>query len=89
MEHPGRAGHGPDAESSQCAVGKTVIHKYGWIAAGFLNGFCGLMDDRTITLDGDSLPSILTIDGIIISHPFSLLLHFLDNFNPLLDWILS
>jgi len=48
------------------AVGKTAVHNYGWSVVGFLNGFRGLMENRTIALDGDSLSGILTVGGTIL-----------------------
>jgi len=56
----------PGLNAAIRAVGKTAVHQYGWSVLGFLNGFRGLMENRTVTLDGDALSGILTVGGTIL-----------------------
>lgn len=56
----------PGLNAAIRAVGKTAVHKYGWTVVGFQNGFRGLMENRTLALDGDALSGILTVGGTIL-----------------------
>lgn len=56
----------PGLNAAIRAVGKTAVNHYGWSVVGFLNGFRGLMENRTIPLDGDALSGILTVGGTIL-----------------------
>lgn len=56
----------PGLNAAIRAVGKTAMNHYGWSVVGFLNGFRGLMENRTIPLDGDALSGILTVGGTIL-----------------------
>ncbi|MCU0735528.1 MAG: 6-phosphofructokinase [Methylotetracoccus sp.] len=56
----------PGLNAAIRAVGKTAVNHYGWSIVGFLNGFRGLMENRTIPLDGDALSGILTVGGTIL-----------------------
>ncbi len=56
----------PGLNAAIRAVGKTALDRYGWNVVGFQNGFRGLMENRTVQLDGDALSGILTIGGTIL-----------------------
>ena len=56
----------PGLNAAIRAVGKTAVHKYGWTVVGFQNGFRGLMENRTVPLDGDALSGLLTVGGTIL-----------------------
>ncbi|MBM4201179.1 MAG: ATP-dependent 6-phosphofructokinase [Gammaproteobacteria bacterium] len=56
----------PGLNAAIRAVGKTAVDHYGWNVVGFQNGFRGLMENRTIALDGDALSGILTVGGTIL-----------------------
>ena len=56
----------PGLNAAIRAVGKTALDRYGWNVVGFQNGFRGLMENRTVHLDGDALSGILTIGGTIL-----------------------
>jgi 6-phosphofructokinase 1 len=56
----------PGLNAAIRAVGKTAVDHYGWNLVGFQNGFRGLMENRTVNLDGEALSGILTIGGTIL-----------------------
>ncbi len=56
----------PGLNAAIRAVGKTAVNHYGWSVLGFQNGFRGLMENRTLALDGDALSGILTVGGTIL-----------------------
>jgi 6-phosphofructokinase 1 len=76
MRHNGRmaksigiltsGGDSPGLNAAIRGVGKAAINKYGWNVIGFLNGFRGLMENRSIALDSGSLGGILTLGGTIL-----------------------
>jgi 6-phosphofructokinase 1 len=59
-------GDTPGLNAAIRGVGKAAIGKYGMNVIGFLNGFRGLMEDRTIDLNGSALSGILTLGGTIL-----------------------
>lgn len=56
----------PGLNAAIRGVGKAAQGIYNMEIIGFLNGFRGLMENRTIRLDGDALSGILTIGGTIL-----------------------
>lgn len=48
------------------AVTKSAIHLYGMEVVGFLDGFEGLVDDRTMPLTYDSVSNIIAMGGTIL-----------------------
>jgi len=56
----------PGLNAAIRAVGKTAVDHYGWNVVGFQNGFRGLMENRTVKLDGEALSGILTVGGTIL-----------------------
>jgi 6-phosphofructokinase 1 len=48
------------------AIGKTAARAHNMQVFGFLDGFRGVMENRTIRLDGDQLSGILTKGGTIL-----------------------
>jgi ATP-dependent phosphofructokinase / diphosphate-dependent phosphofructokinase len=59
-------GDSPGLNAAIRAVGKAAQRTYGMHVIGFRDGFQGLMQDRFIRLDGDSLSGILTKGGTIL-----------------------
>jgi 6-phosphofructokinase 1 len=59
-------GDSPGLNAAIRGVGKAAISKYGWNVVGFLNGFRGLMENRSIVLDSSALGGILTLGGTIL-----------------------
>lgn len=59
-------GDTPGLNAAIRGVGKAAIGRYGMNVIGFLNGFRGLMEDRTIDLNGGALSGILTLGGTIL-----------------------
>jgi 6-phosphofructokinase 1 len=59
-------GDSPGLNAAIRAIGKTAIHKYGWNVLGFRDGFRGLMQNRFVRLDSDTLSGILTTGGTIL-----------------------
>lgn len=59
-------GDTPGLNAAIRGVGKAAIGKYGMNVIGFLNGFRGLMEDRTVDLNGSALSGILTLGGTIL-----------------------
>jgi len=59
-------GDSPGLNAAIRGVGKAAIGTYGMNVIGFLNGFRGLMEDRTMDLNGGALSGILTLGGTIL-----------------------
>ncbi len=59
-------GDSPGLNAAIRAIGKSAIRAHGWSVVGFRDGFRGLMQDRSVRLDGDSLSGILTHGGTIL-----------------------
>ena len=56
----------PGLNAAIRAVVRAAQHETGMRVTGFLNGFWGLVQDRTMALDGDRLSGILTDGGTIL-----------------------
>jgi 6-phosphofructokinase 1 len=59
-------GDSPGLNAAIRAVGKAAQRRYGMHVLGFKDGFSGLMQNRHIRLDGDSLSGILSKGGTIL-----------------------
>lgn len=59
-------GDSPGLNAAIRAIGKSAIRAHGWSVVGFRDGFRGLMQDRSVRLDGDALSGILTHGGTIL-----------------------
>ena len=59
-------GDAPGLNAAIRAIGKSAIRTYGWNVIGFRDGFRGLMQNRIVRLDSDSLSGILTQGGTIL-----------------------
>lgn len=59
-------GDTPGLNAAIRGVGKAAIHKHGMQVIGFRDGFRGLMENRTVRLDGKALSGILTLGGTIL-----------------------
>ncbi|MEZ5176573.1 MAG: ATP-dependent 6-phosphofructokinase [Acidimicrobiia bacterium] len=59
-------GDSPGLNAAIRAIGKSAIHQYGWNVIGFRDGFRGLMQNRIVRLDKDTLSGILTSGGTIL-----------------------
>ncbi|MGI9665531.1 MAG: 6-phosphofructokinase [Acidimicrobiia bacterium] len=59
-------GDAPGLNAAIRAIGKSAIRSHGWSVVGFLDGFRGLMQDRSIRLDSEELSGILTHGGTIL-----------------------
>ncbi len=59
-------GDSPGLNAAIRAVGKTAIHSFGMQVIGFRDGFRGLVENRTLYLDGTALSGILTIGGTLL-----------------------
>ena len=59
-------GDAPGLNAAIRALGKSAIRSHGWNVVGFRDGFRGLMQNRTIRLDSDSLSGILVQGGTIL-----------------------
>ncbi|MBI5489614.1 MAG: ATP-dependent 6-phosphofructokinase [Deltaproteobacteria bacterium] len=56
----------PGLNAAIRAVTKSAIHRYGMRVVGILDGFRGLVENRTVPLDGDAVSGILTRGGTIL-----------------------
>src|SRR5438128_2280751 len=56
----------PGLNAAIRAVGKAAQDVYGMRVTGFLNGFRGLVENRTMALDSHQLSGILTDGGTIL-----------------------
>ena len=59
-------GDSPGLNAAIRAIGKSAIKSHGWSVIGFRDGFRGLMQDRSVRLDGSALSGILTHGGTIL-----------------------
>ncbi|MCL4250493.1 MAG: 6-phosphofructokinase [Anaerolineae bacterium] len=59
-------GDSPGLNAAIRGVGKTGMNAYGMQIIGFRDGFRGLMENRTVTLNASALSGILTIGGTIL-----------------------
>lgn len=59
-------GDSPGLNAAIRAVGKTAMRKHGMHVIGFRDGFTGLIQDRFVRLDDDTLSGILTKGGTIL-----------------------
>lgn len=59
-------GDSPGLNAAIRAVGKAAERAHGMHVIGFRDGFAGLMQNRAVRLDGDSLSGILTKGGTIL-----------------------
>ena len=59
-------GDSPGLNAAIRGVGKAALGSYGMHVIGFRDGFRGLMQDRTVRLDGNALSDILTRGGTIL-----------------------
>jgi 6-phosphofructokinase 1 len=59
-------GDSPGLNAALRGVGKAAIGAYGMQVVGFRDGFRGLVENRTMRLDGSTLSGILTVGGTIL-----------------------
>ena len=59
-------GDSPGLNAAIRAIGKTALTSYGMEVVGFLDGFRGLAENRTIRLDDTALSGILTVGGTLL-----------------------
>jgi 6-phosphofructokinase 1 len=59
-------GDSPGLNAAIRAIGKTAARAHDMQVVGFLDGFRGVMENRTVRLDGDALSGILTKGGTIL-----------------------
>jgi ATP-dependent phosphofructokinase / diphosphate-dependent phosphofructokinase len=59
-------GDSPGLNAAIRGVGKAGMNAYGMQIIGFRDGFRGLMENRTVSLDGAALSGILTLGGTIL-----------------------
>jgi len=59
-------GDSPGLNAAIRGVGKAALGAYGMQIIGFRDGFRGLMQDRTVRLNGGELSGILTLGGTIL-----------------------
>jgi 6-phosphofructokinase 1 len=59
-------GDTPGLNAAIRGVGKACLSRYGMQIIGFRDGFRGLMENRTMVLDSDTLAGILTLGGTIL-----------------------
>jgi ATP-dependent phosphofructokinase / diphosphate-dependent phosphofructokinase len=59
-------GDSPGLNAAIRGIGKTAIGIYDMHVLGFMDGFRGLMENRMIRLDGETLSGILTLGGTIL-----------------------
>lgn len=59
-------GDTPGLNAAIRGVGKACVSRYGMRIIGFRDGFRGLMENRTMDLEGKSLSGILTLGGTIL-----------------------
>ena len=59
-------GDSPGLNAAIRGIGKAAIGQYNMHVIGFRDGFRGLMENRTVRLDGGSLSGILTVGGTIL-----------------------
>ena len=59
-------GDTPGLNAAIRGVGKACLSRYGMNITGFRDGFRGLMENRTMDLQGQALSGILTLGGTIL-----------------------
>ncbi|MCP4165840.1 MAG: 6-phosphofructokinase [Chloroflexi bacterium] len=59
-------GDSPGLNAAIRGTAKAAIGQYGMQVIGFRDGFRGMMENRTVRLDGSSLSGILTVGGTIL-----------------------
>jgi len=59
-------GDSPGLNAALRAIGRSAADVYGMQVIGFLDGFRGLMQNRTLRLEGAALSGILTLGGTIL-----------------------
>lgn len=59
-------GDSPGLNAAIRAIGKSALNAYNMQVIGFRDGFRGLMENRTIHLEGETLSGILTLGGTIL-----------------------
>ena len=59
-------GDSPGLNAAIRAIGKSAIRSYGMNVIGFRDGFRGVMQNRYIRLDEDTLSGILTVGGTVL-----------------------
>ncbi|MGA2259930.1 MAG: ATP-dependent 6-phosphofructokinase [Acidobacteriota bacterium] len=59
-------GDSPGLNAVLRGIGKAAIERFGMHVIGFRDGFRGLMEDRTVDLDEETLSGILTVGGTIL-----------------------
>ena len=59
-------GDSPGLNAAIRGIGKAAIGQYNMHVIGFRDGFRGLMENRTVRLDSNSLSGILTVGGTIL-----------------------
>ncbi|MCJ7737744.1 MAG: 6-phosphofructokinase, partial [Anaerolineae bacterium] len=59
-------GDSPGLNAALRAIGRTAQNVDGMHVIGFLDGFRGLMQNRTMRLEGPTLSGILTLGGTIL-----------------------
>jgi 6-phosphofructokinase len=59
-------GDSPGLNAAIRGVGKAALGAYGMNVIGFRDGFRGLVENRTVRLDGSALSGILTIGGTLL-----------------------
>jgi len=59
-------GDSPGLNAAIRAIGKTAIASFGMEVVGFRDGFRGLVENRTVRLDGTALSGILTLGGTLL-----------------------
>ncbi len=59
-------GDSPGLNAAIRGIGKAASGSYGIRVIGFRDGFRGLMENRTIRLEGDALSGILTLGGTVL-----------------------
>ncbi|HOO92825.1 MAG TPA: 6-phosphofructokinase, partial [Opitutales bacterium] len=59
-------GDSPGLNAAIRSIGKTAISEYGMDVIGFLDGFSGLIEDRSILIEKNSLAGILTVGVTIL-----------------------
>jgi 6-phosphofructokinase len=59
-------GDSPGLNAAIRGVGKAALGAYGMNVIGFRDGFRGLVENRTVRLDGSALSGILTVGGTLL-----------------------
>lgn len=59
-------GDSPGLNAAIRGIGKTALGQYGMQVTGFMDGFRGLMENRSVRMSGETLSGILTLGGTIL-----------------------